>query len=343
MPKNQKPAAAKVRSTFIDLCCGCGGFSRGLIGAGLDLVQGYDIDETAIKTFNLNFPKNGTVSDITRLHLPVGAAEILVSGLPCQGYSTLGKREEHDPRNALWKSFLRLVWEAHPVAGAVENVPLFLKSEEFRKLQEGLEVFGYTVTSGVISAADFGVAQRRERALILFARGATPVIPSGASDVATVRRAWTGLPRVPDGRNDHLPRSHDRQSLRRFRHIPEGGTRKHLPKELQSPCWKRTKTGATNSFGRLWWNKPADTLRTVFLKPETGRFIHPSEDRGLTVREGARLQGFADTFKFSGSMDAKAEQIGNAVPPPVARAVGKELKRVVAAALELESDAESAA
>jgi site-specific DNA-cytosine methylase len=87
--------------------------------------------------------------------------------------------------------------------------------------------------------------------------------------------------------------------------------------------------GATNSFGRLWWDRPADTIRTAFLKPETGRYIHPSEHRGLTIREGARLQGFDDAFKFTGGTEEKARQIGNSVPPPIAEAVGVELLRVV--------------
>jgi DNA (cytosine-5)-methyltransferase 1 len=147
--------------------------------------------------------------------------------------------------------------------------------------------------------------------------------------VRTVREALAGLPITPDGNNDHCPRQHGSLALERFAHVPSGGTRRDLPRRLQSPCWRCSPGGAWNSFGRLVWDSPADTLRTVFLKPETGRFIHPSEHRGLTVREGARLQSFPDSFQFAGSRDQRARQIGNSVPPLVARAVGVELLRLV--------------
>ena len=317
--------------TFIDLCCGCGGFSIGLVDAGLQLVAGFDNNFAAIRSFNLNHPGKGVLADIRELHLPEGAADVLVSGLPCQGYSTLGKRDANDPRNQLWEDFLRLVEEVRPLAGAVENVPLYLRSREYEQLRAGLERNGYVVEAGVVSAVNFGVAQRRERAIILFAKGVAPTIPEGKPGKPTVREALAGLPLVPDGKNDHEPRRHGPRTLERFRHVPEGGTRACLPDELKSECWKRTTKGATNSFGRLRWDEPADTLRTAFLKPETGRYIHPSEHRGLTVREGARLQGFRDEHRFWGNMEEKAAQIGNAVPPPVAKAVGEELLRLVSA------------
>src|SRR5688500_18201328 len=104
--------------TFIDVCCGCGGFTRGLTDVGLRHVAGYDIDPKAVESYNLNFPGTGHEIDVRHLQLPVGAADVLVSGLPCQGHSTLGERRKWDPRNALWKPFLRLVHEVRPLAGA---------------------------------------------------------------------------------------------------------------------------------------------------------------------------------------------------------------------------------
>lgn len=320
----------KTAPSFIDLCCGCGGFSSGLIAAGLSHVAGYDIDKTAIATYNLNFPGTGIAESIEELELEAGAADVICAGLPCQGFSTLGKLDDKDPRNRLWKHFVRVVKQVNPVAGAVENVPPFLKSTECALLTAALQECGYKVVSGVVKATSFGVAQKRERALLIFSRVGRPRIPRGRSKVRSVRDALRGLPTKPDGVRDHNPRNHGKKALERFPHVRQGESRFQLPDHLQNDCWREMEHGATNSFGRLWWDKPADTLRTVFLKPETGRFIHPSEHRGLTVREGARLQSFPDDFVFSGNMEEKARQIGNAVPPLVAKAVGRELARLVA-------------
>jgi DNA (cytosine-5)-methyltransferase 1 len=317
--------------SFIDVCCGGGGFTRGLIDAGLHHVAGYDIDPLSIETYNANFPGAGMEGNLRTLSLPRHAADVLVAGLPCQGHSTIGKRARWDGRNKLWSDFARLVHDVQPWAGAVENVVPFLYSRAFRQLEQRLIDLGYFVVHGIVSATAFGVAQRRERALLLFAMGAEPVFPHGdTSTLPTVRKALVGLPLAPNGLNDHAKRGHSELSLRRYAHVKEGGSRIDLPVDLQSPCWKALgSVGATNSFGRLWWDRPADTIRTAFLKPETGRYIHPSENRGLTIREGARLQGFKDDFVFCGTVEEKARQIGNAVPPPIAMAVGVELLRVV--------------
>lgn len=331
----ETPLTHQMQPSFIDLCCGCGGFTQGLVDAGLRHVGGYDIDQAALRTYNANFLGLGYSSNIRNLHLPPGAADILVAGLPCQGHSTLGKRARWDGRNTLWSPFLRLVSEVQPRAGAVENVTPFLKSRACMRLARGLEALGYRVTMGAVSALDFGVPQRRKRAVLIFARpecGVTPGLPRPWSIRTSVRDAFVGLSTVPDGQNGHEERKHGELARRRFPHVPEGGTRLNLPEELLSPCWKRIGHGAaTNSFGRLWWDRPADTLRTAFLKPETGRFIHPTAHRGLTIREGARLQGFPDHFAFLGGSEQRAAQIGNAVPPPVARAIGMEFQRLLAA------------
>jgi DNA (cytosine-5)-methyltransferase 1 len=318
-------------ASFIDLCCGCGGFTRGLLDAGLHHVAGIDLDPIAIKTYEANFPTRGRLADIRSLTLDRHAADILVAGLPCQGHSTLGKLTPRDARNKLWIDFARIVEHVEPWAGAVENVVPFLHSHAFRQLENRLLDMGYLVVSGIVSGPKFGVAQRRDRALLLFGMGEEPRIPEGNGTLKpTVRDAFAGLPVVPDGVNDHRSRRHGALARRRYPHVPEGGSRKDLPSELQSECWVRIgHRGATNSFGRLWWDRPADTIRTSFLKPETGRFIHPSEHRGLTVREGARLQGFPDDFKFQGGLEEQARQIGNAMPPPIAWAVGQELRQLV--------------
>ena len=315
--------------TFIDLFCGCGGLTAGLVEAGLTHQAGYDWDERAVANYNLNFPARGHVADVTQLNLPRGAAEVLVAGLPCQSFSTLGKLDQHDPRNDLWEAFLCIMEQVDPLVWGVENVARFLKTPQCEALVSQASAMGYIVSTQVVKAVDFGVPQRRPRAMIIGAKRARPREVVGNAAALSVREAFEGLPKAPNGRNMHLARSPTPLPLERYRHVPPGGSRRDLPEELQNPCWLRLgRKGATNVFGRLEWHKPADTLRTTFLKPETDRYIHPEADRGLTVREGMRLQGFPDSFVMEGAMHTSAEQVGNAVPPPVAKAVGEELLRL---------------
>jgi len=135
------------------------------------------------------------------------------------------------------------------------------------------------------------------------------------------------LPRNPSGENWHRDHRFSDTYVERFRAIPAGGSRVNLPSDLNLECW-RTAKGHTDVMGRLVWTRPSTTLRTEFFRPEKGRFLHPSEDRPLTLREGARLQGFPDSYRFpdSQTMASVARQIGNAIPPPLSRAIGLAIK-----------------
>jgi len=312
--------------SFFDAFCGCGGFSLGLEQVGLECVGALDSDARAVESFNANFGVGAECVDVGDFDATGVEADVVVGGLPCQGFSTIGKRDPNDARNALWRAFLDLVGSIGPELFVVENVAPFLDSTECNQMVRTAREIGYLVSSGVLDAVDFGVPQLRRRAFVVGSRRTIVPLPSGSTTThRTVRQAIGDLPLEPDGVNDHDPRNHSDRTLERFRHVREGGSRFDLPKDLQNPCWIRTERGATSSFGRLWWDRPSVTIRTNFLHPECGRFIHPRADRGLTVREGARLQGFPDWFEFRGSMDERARQIGNAVPPPLARAVGRAL------------------
>jgi DNA (cytosine-5)-methyltransferase 1 len=219
---------------------------------------------------------------------------------------------------------------------------------------------GFKIVEGVLNAADFGVAQRRKRAIVIGMKDAMPALPEpthaevatlrGEQPWVTFRQAVAGLPLVPDGENWHTPRSPHDVSLIRYSRVPhDGGNRFEMQRALEAdglghlipPCWRRKTAGTTDVFGRLWWDRPAVTLRTEFFKPEKGRYLHPSEDRAITLREGARCMGFPDDFIFPGdqSMTAVGRQIGNAVPP----LLGQRVAEAVLEALEDRGELQKAA
>jgi DNA (cytosine-5)-methyltransferase 1 len=183
-------------------------------------------------------------------------------------------------------------------------------------------------------AADFGVPQKRQRAIIIGSRIGIPSLPSPTHQQdgglfamptwRTVRDAIGDLPKDPDNVNRHDFRHARELSIQRYRAIPPGGNRRDLPDHLNIPCWinKDPKGGGSaDLMGRLRWDAPALTIRTEFLKPEKGRYLHPEAHRSITVREGARLQTFPDDFVFAGSNFQAVKQIGNAVPPLLAHRI----------------------
>jgi DNA (cytosine-5)-methyltransferase 1 len=229
----------------------------------------------------------------------------------------------------------------------MENVPGLLRSDEYAAFREHAQREGFVVSHQVLEAADFGVPQRRARAIVLGIRGMEPTWPVpthgpperlrlGQTPWRTFRYAVEGLPLSPDDRNWHRARSPRSESLRRYKAVPpDGGDRFDMQRQLDADglghlvpsCWRRKRTGTTDVFGRLWWDRPAGTIRTEFYKPEKGRYLHPSQDRPITVREAARLMSFEDGLRFPEyqSMTSVGRQIGNAVPPTLARALAETL------------------
>jgi DNA (cytosine-5)-methyltransferase 1 len=224
----------------------------------------------------------------------------------------------------------------------MENVPELLRSAEFKLFERQLIARdkGWQIKADVLNAADFGVPQRRRRAIVIGARLGEPPwptqthfppdkVPLGKEAWLTFRDAARGLPLIPDSQNWHNPRNPRPMSLERYRTIPaEGEGRFDLAArrpDITPPCWLRKKTGSTDVFGRLWWDRPAFTIRTEFYKPEKGRYLHPQEHRPITVREAARCQTFDDGFLFPShqSMTSVAKQIGNAVPPRFAQEIAR--------------------
>jgi len=288
-------------------------------------------------------------------------ADVVIGGPPCQGFSLLNKNREGDPRKQLWRPYLEIVERSGAQVFVMENVPQLLSSFEHGEIMGMAEVMGFKCWAAVLCAADYGVPQTRRRAFIVGCKFFDPseVFPprkthfdprKGGAQVSflqadgngylpsalpwlTVRDAIADLPR-PKGtsiRSDstplnlHFGRAPTPMSIARYKAIPqEGMNRVDLQKrapELTPACWIRKKSGGTDLFGRLWWDRPAFTIRTEFYKPEKGRYLHPKQHRPITHREAARLQTFPDDFVFEGTKIEIARQIGNAVPPLLAARV----------------------
>lgn len=323
--------------TVIELFAGCGGMALGFARAGYRTVLAAEWDASACGSLRANVTRrvaNCAVQEIDGFP----AADVVAGGPPCQGFSNLGERVPFDPRNQLWRHFLRAVEQARPRAFVMENVPPLLASAEFAEIRRAAGRLGYRLSGRVLNAADYGVPQTRKRAIVIGLRGerdptfpepthAAPGTSSGRGPPLppwrTVREAFSGLAGDPDGGNWHIGRNPTPMSLRRYACIPPGGNRWDLPPDLMPDCWRRKLQGGTDLFGRLWWDRPSVTIRTEFYKPEKGRYLHPERDRPITHREAARLQGFPDDFEFVGTRIEVGVQIGNACPPPLAEALAR--------------------
>ncbi len=342
----------------LDLFAGAGGLSAGLQAAGgFHTVQAVEIDKVAARTYQENHRRTkvfaGSIQDwLTSGDIP--DVDVIVGGPPCQGFSTLGKQDGEDDRNALWHEYAKTIARAKPKYFLVENVAVFLKSRQFADFRAETELGGmledYTFQAAVLNAADFGAYQSRRRA-VLIGHSKDLEFPGWplakwsdhhrtvAQAFGNITTAVDGL-ELPagtvtvDGREQpgvfttdqlHISRHYEPISVTRFSHIPPEGNRFDLPDHLKAPCWLRHTSGSADVMGRLRWSEPSVTIRTEFFKPEKGRYLHPAANRAITHMEAAILQGFPMDYRWVGSKVAIARQIGNAVPVPLGRALGRAL------------------
>jgi DNA (cytosine-5)-methyltransferase 1 len=345
---------------MIDLFAGCGGLTCGFVTTErFTPVAAVERDLTAAATYAANFGEDhihwGEIESWVTADLP--AADIVVGGPPCQGFSNLGKRNAADPRNELWRHYMNTLLTVRPRAFLLENVDRFATSDQFHALTRETEPGGlledYQIDARLIRATDFGSAQLRRRLIAIGTHRDLPKIevPHGRvprDQWRTVRQALAGLePDVdPDDRDLppatierfgrvvpgeykspdlHITRLYTATSRARIRHIPEGGNRLDLPDRLKAPCWRGHDKGSLDVMGRLRWERPSVTIRTEFFKPEKGRYLHPDRDRAITHHEAARIQGFPDEFLWCGSKLQIARQIGNAVPVELAIGLAEHL------------------
>jgi DNA (cytosine-5)-methyltransferase 1 len=349
------PATKKTtRPTVIELFAGAGGLSLGLGRAGFDVRYACDIDPWAVQTYNRNVAPHAEVADVREMDgrsllqtLGLSGVDVLSGGPPCQGFSKQ-KRGAHlalDERNSLVREYVRLVKEINPRSFVFENVKIFGQKrglELIDHIEE--EMTAYNVHRFFVNSSDFGLAQKRDRFIMIGVRkdvsSAKPVLVKSRKMV-TVRDAIGDLPPPPADFTEHPTIANHIQckitalNLERFKHVPQGGGWPDIPAQLRLECHNGvdvTKGGWPDVYGRLEWTGQCPTITAGFDSFTRGRYGHPEQHRSLTLREGARLQGFPDEFRFYGTRYDVRVQIGNAVPPPLGRAVGLALKKVLDAA-----------
>lgn len=321
----------------IDLFCGCGGLTQGLKKAGFHVIGAVDIDPLAIETYKANHPEVATwKADIGKLKVAViknklglnkGCLDLLAGCPPCQGFSTMrtlnGAKRISDPRNDLLKEFQRLVEELKPRAVMLENVPGLAKDRRFSAFCQRLKQLGYTGQYRILNVAKYGVPQRRRRLIYLAGLNGKIDFASEAKITHTVRDAIAFLP--PAGNSGDplhdLPENRSKKVKDLIKKIPkDGGSRTDLPDEEQLKCHKKC-DGFKDVYGRMAWNEVAPTITGGCFNPSKGRFLHPTKNRAITMREAALLQSFPRKYEFP-NLRSKIDialLIGNALPPEFIR------------------------
>jgi DNA (cytosine-5)-methyltransferase 1 len=335
--------------TAIDLFSGCGGLTLGLKQAGFRVVAAVEIEKAASDAYKRNHPevilKKRNIRRVTvysilnELNLQTGQLDLLAGCPPCQGFSILrtqnGAKSVEDKRNGLVYEMLRFARVLRPKAVMMENVPKLRDHPSFANFRDRLGRLGYKLTWAVRDAARYGVPQRRKRLILLAGLGFEISLANESADVMTVRNAISGLESAGASGDDlhDLPEKRADRVLRLIRDIPkDGGSRKDLPDSRQLKCHQR-QDGFYDIYGRMAWDDVAPTITSGCHNPSKGRFLHPEEDRAITLREAAILQGFPKDYAFplSAGKEAIALMIGNALPPEFIRRHALNIRQTLSA------------
>lgn len=336
----------------VDFFCGGGGMSYGMKMAGIEILAGIDYEENCKETYEENIGKNkfikADVFDLkeidlqNQLNLEVNDDNLILIGCsPCQFWSIINtdKKKSERSKNLLIE-FERFVKYFYPGYVVVENVPGVLRKKKESGLQDfiiWLEENNYSVHFNIHNVNDYGVPQNRKRFTLVANRITEKKIFPEPELVRklTVRDVIgkeNGFPEILAGQKDNSSFRHSssnlsEKSLERIKRVPKnGGDRMGFAMDpmLQLKCFIGKPNSFVDTFGRLWWDRPAPTITTKFTSVSNGRFVHPDENRALSLREGATLQSFPKEYKFFGSNHSSiARLIGNAVPPEYAKRIGK--------------------
>lgn len=354
--------AASHKYPLIDMFAGAGCASLGFRQEGFDIVAALEIDRKRCGVYEDNIgirPVQKDAMEVTggemlrNAGLRRGSAFCVIGCPPCQSFSKLsdtsGVSAVSDPRSRLVSKFGRLVTEMKPSAVIFENVSWMANGpgrvflDDYTSMLEGS---GYYTVPGVVNASSAGIPQNRKRiiAVSVMRRLLNPrrtALLDAFHDTAqcgnrTVRDALRGLQPLRRGQRSrkdplHFASAHGHRVAEIIRHVPKnGGGRKDIPRRLWLKCHKRLSSGAETSYGRMWWDRPSSTITRRCTSPACGRFIHPSQDRGITLREAARLQTIPDSFSFGDNGAAAiGGMIGDAVPVDLASWMARRLLAVL--------------
>jgi len=354
--KNWKPKKTNNKGAIdvLDFFSGCGGMSLGFASISqnkhlFNIIGGIDINKTALKSFEKNYRTKTLQKDIKEIYLKNEQQQIkeyfgisnrrkkplvIIGCAPCQGFSAHRKKNWHndDERNTLIGAFAEVVVSFEPDYIVMENVPEILGEKYLQHYQEAKEIFeseGYKITQAVFNSATFGVPQARHRAIIVASKNnfSLPVELLLPNEFITVKDAIGKLPKVKAGeisKSDYYHRSasHKQSTIDTISKVPKnGGSR---PRGVGPKCLDKV-NGFYDVYGRLSWEKPSITITQYSRNPASGRFSHPVLNRGLTIREAARIQSFPDGFEFEGNLDECFKQIGEAVPPLLSLAIATQI------------------
>ena len=329
--------------TAIDLFCGIGGLSLGLRQARFRVAAALDVSSLATESYRMNFARvpliRRDIRTVTgpdllrRARLEKGELDLLAGCPPCQGFSALRTKGRQsavdDHRNDLLLEFLRLAGEILPRYVLLENVPGLARDDLFRQFTDGLGALGYGVADSVLDSADFGTPQRRRRLVLVAGFESQPRLVQGEEERRTVRHAIGGFGGTA-GRSGDLLHDHGEQRAEHVQSVIEsipkdGGSRADLGPDAQLECHRQAEAHGAGwgrePYGRMAWDGIASTITGGCVNPSKGRFLHPDEDRAITLREALLLQGFPADHRVSLKRGkyAAAELVGNAIPPPFVR------------------------
>jgi DNA (cytosine-5)-methyltransferase 1 len=315
--------AGRAKITVGDLFAGAGLFSQAFVDEGARVRFAVELDSNAAASYARNIGPHVRVADATRVST-APSVNVIVAGPPCQGFSTLGRRDPKDVRNRLCFVVPQWAQKCRAQVVVVENVPPFLESGAWRAMRRALLAQHFDVTTWTLDACDFGVPQRRRRSFTIASRIGLPAppTPSGA-DAAKV-----AFRRISRHDPMHIWPEASPLMAARLRCLPVSGDRRDLLKRapgLCPPSWGKIGCQATDVWGRIDPDVPANTIRCDFQNPSKGRYIHPSENRMISLREGARLQQIPEEWLMFGHRTAITRQIGDGVPLGLGRAVAEQV------------------
>ena len=324
--EGEKEISNKIK--VLSLFSGSGGLDLGFLATGkFEIIFANDFSKQACDTYKHNIGNHIIHDDIANLKdLP--NADLIIGGPPCQGFSTANpKRSFDDPRNQLFKEYARIIGEVKPKMFLMENVSGMVtmqKGKVFELIKKELSSFGYTLHDKLLNAKDYGVPQSRRRMIVIGVRNDIEYQflfpkPTHTDDTfTTLGQALFNNPVDPKNINHIIGKLTD-LNLKRIRHIPEGGSMKHCPPELQN------NSDLNRSMRRLSRTKVSHTI----VHNNCDHYYHPTENRRITIREMARIQGYSDEYIFFGSKSEQSRQIGNSVPVGLAKALAKQIYKFV--------------